>query len=158
MRLALAIGAAAALLAVSGTASPGVQVDKSCTTARTRALVQRFVTSFNRGDARTLNRVWGSKDWFKWYSVSNEPGRRVNADAIRRDTLLPYFAARHEAHELLTLMSVKINAYSFGFRDFLSSLSRSADDLPGSPVVYSAKGTYNCFTRRLDVWSMGAGT
>jgi hypothetical protein len=132
--------------------------NKGCTPVQTRALIIRFVKAFNRGDAPTLNRVWDSKDWFKWYSVSNQPGLRIKADAYRRDTLLPYFAARHAAHERLVLTSVQINAYGHGYRNFQYKLTRSANDLPGSPVAYEGKGASSCITGRLDVWSMGGGS
>jgi hypothetical protein len=132
--------------------------NKGCTPAQTRALIVRFVSSFNRGDARTLNQVWDSKEWFKWYSVSSEPGLRVRDASTRRATLLPYFAARHAAHERLVLTSVTINAYSLGYRNFLYTLTRSADDLPGGPVPYQGKGASSCVTGRIDVWSMGAGS
>jgi hypothetical protein len=157
MKLALGVGAATAFLALSGTASTGAQRSKGCTVAQSRALIQRFVTAFNRGDARTLDRIWDSNDWFKWYSVGNEPGMRIQGDSMRRDTLLPYFAARHAAHELLTPTRVAISRYPSGYRSFQYRLLRSADDLPGSPVVYSGKGALSCVTGHLDVWSMGEG-
>jgi hypothetical protein len=131
--------------------------NKSCTPVQTRALIVRFVNAFNRGDARSLNQVWDSKQWFQWYGVTSEPGRRVDDASKRRDTLLPYFAARHAAHEHLQLTSVQIKAYSRGYRDFYFELTRSADDLPDGPVAYSGKGASSCVTGRLDVWVMGAG-
>jgi hypothetical protein len=131
--------------------------NRGCTPAQTRALIARFVNAFNRGDARTLNQVWDSKEWFKWYSVGTEPGKRVNAEAYRRDTLLAYFATRHRVHEHLALRSVQVNAYSLGYRNFQYRLTRSADDLPGSPAAYEGKGASSCVTGRIDVWSMGGG-
>lgn len=132
--------------------------NKGCTPTQTRALIIRFVNAFNRGDARTLNQVWDSKEWFKWYSVGTEPGKRVNAEAYRRDTLLRYFAARHKMHERLVLTSVQINAYGYGYRNFQYKLKRSADDLPGGPAAYEGKGASSCVTGRIDVWSMGGGS
>jgi hypothetical protein len=81
----------------------------------------------------------------------------VGDASTRRVTLLPYFAARHAAHERLVLRSVQIKPYSLGYRDFTYTLTRSADDLPGSPAVYSGKGASSCVTGRLDVWVMGPG-
>jgi hypothetical protein len=78
--------------------------------------------------------------------------------STRRDTLLPYSAARHAAHERLVLTSLTIKNSSRGYRDFTYVLTRSADDLPGSPVPWSGKGASSCVTGRLDVWSMGAGS
>jgi hypothetical protein len=136
--------------------TPVTSTPSACTPDKTRALISSFATAFNRGDARTLNRVWDSKDWFKWYSVSNAPGLRTNAAAMNRATLVPYFVARHKAHERWVLTSVTIKSYSLGYRNFVYKLTRSADDLPGSPVAYEGKGASSCVTGRLDVWSMGA--
>jgi hypothetical protein len=132
--------------------------NKGCTPAQTRALVSRFVTAFNRGDADTLSRVWDSKEWFRWYSVSTDPGIRLGDPSKRRATLLPYFAVRHAAHEHLSLSSLTVKSYSLGYRDFTFRLSRSADDLPDGPVAYEGKGASSCVTGRLDVWSMGTNT
>ena len=76
--------------------------------------------------------------------------------AARRDTLLPYFAARHAAHERLTLTNVKINGVSVGgYRNFEFRLTRNADDLPKGPLAYRGKGASTCSTGRLIAWVMG---
>lgn len=156
MKLGLAVGAATALLALSGSASSAVAVNTVCAPAQTRDLIKRFVTAFNRGDARALSRIWGSKPSFQWYSVSNDPGQRIQSDAYRRDTLLSYFATRHTVHERMTLTSIKINSTSAGYRNFQYQLLRSADDLSGGPIAYEGKGAEICRTAQLGVWSMGA--
>src|SRR2546430_9657895 len=97
MRLGLAAGAAIVLLAVCGSATSAVTPSMVCAPAHTRDLIKRFVTAFNGGDAHALNRIWASKPLFHWYSVSNDPGQRIQSDAYRRDTLLGYFATRHAA-------------------------------------------------------------
>ncbi len=153
MRRASALAVLAVLLSAASARPAGRIV--GCDRAQTRALVIRFVNGFNRGDARTLNKVWGSKDWFKWYSVSNDPGKRIEGESMRRDTLLSYFAARHAQRERLTLRTLQIGAYSIGNRDFTYSLWRNADDLPDGPVVYDGKGASSCVVGRLIVWSMG---
>jgi hypothetical protein len=130
--------------------------NKGCTPAQTRALIVRFTNAVNRGDTRTLNTVWDSKAWFKWFSVSSPPDARTNADAFNRATLIPYFVKRHAAHERWVLTSVKINGRSNGYQNFEYTLTRSADDLPGSPAAYSGKGASSCVTGRLDVWAMAA--
>jgi hypothetical protein len=131
--------------------------NKGCTPAQTRALIIRFVNAFNRGDAPTLNKVWDSQDWFEWYSVSRDPGKRLGDEATRRSTLLPYFAARHAQHERLVLTSLQIMGYSWGYRGFQYKLLRSADDLTTGPAAYEGKGASSCVTGRLDKWSMGGG-
>jgi hypothetical protein len=152
MRLAL-VAVVTALLA-AGTASPAVP-RKGCRPAQTTALVQRFVVAFNNGDARTLNLVWGGRLWFHWYAVLGDPGRRDQQDALRRDTLMAYFAARHAASERLTLTKLQINGATIGERGFEYRLVRSADDLTGGSVAYAGKGSLSCMNGRLVTWTMG---
>ena len=128
-----------------------------CTKARTRTLVNRFVAAFNRGDQRTINNLWASKVWFKWYSVTTEPGARTPQDSVRRDKLLPYLATRHSANEQLSITTLKINGVSGGgYQNFEFRLMRSADDLPGGAVAYIGKGASTCSSGRLIVWVMNA--
>ena len=133
---------------------PATPAKDACTPSQTRALISRFVTAFNRGNVGTLNQLWDAKDWFKWYSVGNAPRMRTNAEAYNRSRLIPYFAARHQAHERWVLTSTKINGYSVGYRNFEYLLTRSADDLPGGPRRYVGKGATSCFNGKLAVWSM----
>jgi hypothetical protein len=128
-----------------------------CTPAQTRHLVSRFVAAFNLGDQRAINATWASKAWFKWYSVTSDPGARTPQDSARRDRLLPYFANRHAAHERLIVTDLKINGVSGGgYRNFEFRLMRSADDLPNGPIAYIGKGASTCSTGRLFVWAMNA--
>ena len=136
----------------------GATAGVGCTPAQTRTLVGTFVAAFNRGDRRALDATWASKAWFKWYSVTTEPGARTPQDSARRDRLLPYFADRHAARERLSVTRLKINGVSGGgYRNFEFSLMRSADDIPGGPVAYLGKGAATCSTGRLFVWGMNAG-
>jgi hypothetical protein len=155
--MVVATVAVAAALALAAASSLSAAPSKSgCSPAQTRALINRFVTAFNLGDRRALNGTWASKIWFKWYSVTTDPGARTPEAAARRDTLLSYFAVRHAAHERLTLTDVKINGVSGGgYRNFEFHLMRSADDLPAGPVAYKGKGASTCSTGRLIAWVMG---
>jgi hypothetical protein len=149
--------AVVALLAVSVAPSESATPRVGCSPAQTRALVGAFVNAFNRGDQRAINATWASKLWFKWYSVTTEPGARTPDESARRDTLLPYLARRHAAHEVLSLTSVRINGVSGGgYRNFEFKLMRIADDLPGGPIAYVGKGASTCSTGRLFVWVMNA--
>ena len=153
MRGVFALAILAALLSV-GSALPATPI-AGCSPAATRALVDRFIGAFNRGDPRTLKRFWGSRDWFKWYSVSNDPGKRIEGESMRRDTLLSYFAARHARRERWALRTLKIGVYSSGNRNFTYSLWRRADDLPGGPAADEGKGASSCVVGQLVLWSMG---
>jgi len=147
---------AAALTLAAAPSLSAAQAEAGCSPAQTRTLIGRFVTAFNAGDRRAINDVWASKLWFKWYSVTTDPGARTPEAAARRDTLLPYFAARHAAHERLTLTNVKINGVSVGgYRNFEFRLTRNADDLPKGPLAYRGKGASTCSTGRLIAWVMG---
>lgn len=154
MRIAVVVTVTAALL-TAGAATPATP-KVGCRPAQTVALVKQFVTAFNQGNRAVLNnRVWGGKAYFNWYSVSAGPGMRVDPEARRRDTLMGYFAARHAAVEQLVITNIKINGVSGGgYRNFEFHLTRSATDLPASPVAYTGKGASSCTTGRLTTWAM----
>jgi hypothetical protein len=144
-----------ALLA-AGTATPSTP-KVGCRPAQTVALVKRFLTAFNQGNRPVLNnQLWAGRTYFNWYTVTANPGSRVDPEARRRDTLMNYFAARHASAERLVLTSIKINGVTGGgYRNFEFHVTRSADDLPASPVAYNGKGASSCFTGRLTTWVMG---
>jgi hypothetical protein len=154
MRIAVVV--AAIVLSAAGTASPSTP-RKGCRPAQTTALINRFLTAFNRGDRAVLNnQLWGGKLYFNWYAVTADPGLRVDPEARRRDTLMNYFAARHAAGERLTLTNVKLNGVTGGgYRNFEFHLLRSANDQPGGQVLYAGKGASSCRTGRLTTWVMG---
>ena len=153
----VAILVAATALAAAGTASPSTQ-SKGCRSAQTTALVNRFLTAFNRGDRAVLNnQLWGGKQYFNWYAVTTDPGSRLDVEARRRDTLMSYFAARHAAGERLVLTNLKLNGVTAGsYRNFEFHLLRRANDQQGGGVSYSGKGASSCATGRLITWAMGA--
>jgi hypothetical protein len=145
------------VLALPATPSMSATPQVGCTPVQTRALVDRFIAAFNAGDQPGINATWASKAWFRWYSVTTEPGARTPQESARRDRLLPYFASRHAAHERLAVTTLKINGISGGgYRNFEFKLMRSANDLPGGPIAYIGKGASTCSTGRLFVWAMNA--
>jgi hypothetical protein len=156
MRITCAVAAAAALMLPAASVA-AIPSRSGCTPARTRSLIDRFVLAFNMGDTSAINGTWASKVWFRWYSVTTDPGVRTSTEAARRDTLLSYFVQRHAARELLTLTALKLNGVSGGgYRNFEFRLIRSADDLRGGPAAYEGKGASTCSTGRLIAWVMGA--
>jgi hypothetical protein len=67
-----------------------------CTASETRRLVTSFVRAFNRGDVRTLNRLWARRPDFRWYTAfQSEP--RVGHSVFARERLVPYFHASASA-------------------------------------------------------------
>jgi hypothetical protein len=133
----------------------------NCAPLEVRDLLVGFVDAFNRGDQPQLLRYFAPT--FQWYSMSEgaegETGFRhfVTSD---RDTLLRYFADRHQAHERLTLVKVDVlnaNDWSVGVGVFLV---RAADDI--APVAAQAesgnahgKTMVDCARRTLSLWSVG---
>jgi hypothetical protein len=152
----VALLATAIALSVTGAATSSTP-SMGCTPARTTALVNRFLAAFDRGDREVLdNDVWGRRLYFNWYSVTSDPGARLDPDARRRDTLMDYFAARHAAGERLVLVRLTLHGVTAGaYRNFEFRLLRSADDQAGGQVPYSGKGAASCATGRLTTWAMG---
>jgi hypothetical protein len=152
MGASLASLVAAALLTVSPTASAG----QSCDERGTRALVDRFITAFNRGDVKRLDRLFTRGMWWRWYAVGTAPGKRIQKAAFNRNTLVKYFRARHKQHERLELLSFQYNGRSNGYAHFQYELLRRADDMAAPlPRTYVGKGAMSCWTGRLAVWGMG---
>jgi hypothetical protein len=127
-----------------------------CRATRTTTMVNRFIVAFNRGDRAALNnQIWGGKLYFNWYSVTAEPGMRVDPDARRRNTLMKYFATRHAAGEHLALTTLKLNGVTANaYSNFEFQLLRNANDQPGGPLRYEGKGATSCVTGRLITWEM----
>jgi hypothetical protein len=136
-----------------------------CTRGKTAASVLEFVTAFNAGDRRRLQRVFADAPMFKWYSVTRaQPLDHFVARS--KAVLLPYFAERHARNEGQAIMHFRYGGISrtpVGNRTYLVGnftyrLLRWADDIgEGRPELYVGKGVVRCTSRgaRLMVWSMG---
>jgi hypothetical protein len=143
---------AAALISVT----PASPTGASCTEQGSRELVARFITAFNRGDVRQLDLVFARGMWWRWYSVGSAPGKRIQAPAYNRTTLIKYFRTRHKQHERLRLLTFQYNGRSNGYVHFQYELLRSADDMRAPmPRTYVGKGAISCWAGRIAVWSMG---
>ena len=135
---------------------PAVATGAPCDERGSRDLVVTFINAFNRGDIRRLDTIFARGMWWRWYSVSSTPGRRIQKAAYNRKTLTTYFRARHKLHERLQLRSLQFNGHSLGFGNFQYELLRRADDMKGpAPRVYVGTGAISCFAGKLAVWSMG---
>lgn len=86
----------------------------SCPASSVRSLTLRFVSAFNQGDLKMLDRLVSPEPAFWWYSVSSSPGRRVRGESSDRGSLLDYFASRHRAGERLRLTRFRFNGNSRG--------------------------------------------
>lgn len=157
MRLRLAVVAAWALapllLASCGTPdTPSFSAATTCTAGLVHEIVPQFIDAFNRGDLTELDRLFATSN-FSWYSTDS-PGQRFDQAAKDRSTLIPYFAARHRAHERLELISVNVSYALPGDAGFWFVLTRSADDL--QPTRYNGKGGIQCgvMPASIAVWAM----
>jgi hypothetical protein len=143
---------AAALLPLS----PASAMGESCDERGSRELVTRFVAAFNRGDVKSLDRLFARGEWWRWYAVGSTPGKRIQKAAYNRTTLVKYFRARVHHRERLVLQSFQYNGRADGYAHFQYQLLRRADDMRKPvPRIYVGKGALSCWAGRLAVWSMG---
>ena len=146
---------AAALLA----GSPASATGESCNEQGTRELLGTFIGAFNRGDFAQLDQLFARGMWWRWYAVGTAPGKRIQAAAYNRKTLVQYFRARHKKHERLRLLSFQYGGRSDGYAHFQYEIQRSADDIAAPRSrTYTGKGAMSCWVGRLSVWGMGEET
>jgi len=159
----LSLGAISVLLASStaaGSSGRSSTIDepihKACAAVEVRGLVQRFVTSFIRGDLPRLGAVFQQERGFEWYSTHGT-GERLRARATHRRSLVTYFVARHRRGEGLEVTRFRFNGPNgVAYGNFEFTLVRRASDL--DPARYDGKGATRCFSNAPDVifvWSMG---
>jgi hypothetical protein len=136
-------------------ASPSAATGESCDERGTRELVTRFISAFNRGDVKTLDRLFARGTGWQWYAVGTAPGKRIQAAAYNRGTLVKYFRARHRQRERLVLVSFQYNGWSSGYAHFEYQLLRRAADMRKPvPRTYAGRGAVSCWAGRLAIWSM----
>jgi hypothetical protein len=145
---AAAVMAAGALLlaeaATGGGSSAAGGVGSRCTSWAPRSAMTAFVAAYNAGDRRRLDALFAARPRFRWYS-SAAPGPRLRARATRRDTLLPYFRARHRHHDRLRLVWFRFTGNSNGYGHFAFVLRRSAADFRhGASFGLVGKGAAVC--------------
>jgi hypothetical protein len=141
-------------------ASPESSRVRDCRPGEVRQGIVAFTRAFNAGDIRMLDSLFARKDGhgrpgFQWYSTG-APGARLGSAATNRSTLMPYFAARHRAHERLRLLQLHggkadDNAYA----DFTFHILRQARGF--RPTAFEGKGASICsrYGARIAVWSVG---
>jgi hypothetical protein len=154
----LLMGASLASLVASAffALSPAAATGESCDERGSRELVTRFIAAFNRGDVKSLDRLFARGVWWQWYSVGTAPGKRIQVAAYNRNTLVKYFRARHRHSERLVLQSFQYNGRYSGYAHFEYRLLRRANDMrKPMPRTYDGKGAVSCWAGRLAVWSMG---
>jgi hypothetical protein len=147
MRLVALVILLAALCARTAAAA-----DEAAPACDPRPHVVAFVQALNQGDLDALDAAFATGGPWRWYSVSDVAGRRLQAASMDRNTLKAYFAARIAQHETLELLRFRHS----GDGNFSFTLRRRADDLrEGRPVVRQGKGWLSCQDGRIGVWSLG---
>jgi hypothetical protein len=146
-------GAADAVSSPSRDASGGSPA--TCTADATKALVRTFVSNYNRGRVRVINRLWAPEPRFQWFSTG-KPGERIAPQAYSRASLAAYFRKRVRKHERLQLTELAAGYDAARhILHFGGMLVRSGDDM-GDRAPQHFKGAADCVSRRpsLIVWSM----
>ena len=146
----LALALAMLATAAGGSAAPS----STCERSATRATLDRFVAAFNRGDVRTVDKLFGAIGVFRWYSTT-APGERRGEAAYNRQTLVPYLRARVRAGERLRLVGFRFNAESARSLGHVNgTLRRRARGYAARTFAY--KGAADCSSGHpvLIVWSM----
>ena len=120
--LSLLVVLGLAVAASSGAAAPTTTTP--CGRADTRGVLRSFVGAFNGGSFAKLDALFAPEPAFQWYS-SPAPGRRLGAEAKRRDTLIPYFRRRHREGDEFRLLAFDWNGKSAHWSNFSFEMRRS---------------------------------
>jgi hypothetical protein len=111
-----------------------------CDVATLRATLAGFVRAYNRGELRTLDRLFAREPRFVWFS-SGGPARS------NRSVLLDHLQRRHDRDDRLRALTYRFNGYERA-RDlghFEFEAQRRADDLAaGSWFEMVGKGALDC--------------
>jgi hypothetical protein len=127
--IALVIAAVfAATLGRGGDA--GAAPSAGCAPKQVRAALVSFTRAYNAGDDAKLDALFADEPRFQWYST-DAPGERLNPEAKRRKTLIPYFEARHRRHDRFKLRSFQFNGNSSRWGNFQIWMRRRADGFNG---------------------------
>ena len=123
-------------------ASPG---DPTCDVTAVRSTLAAFVRAYNRGDFGRLDLLF-SREGFVWYFATG-PDRHLRKAKQNRETLLPYFRARHRSDDRLTVLRYRFNGYDRerGLGHFQLHGRRRADDVrQGDWIRMGGKGALDC--------------
>ena len=115
-----------------------------CGATLVRVTLNAFSHAFNKGNGDSLDSLFAKEPAFRWYS-SGRPGERLGDAASRRETLVGYFADRHERGDKLALRSFRFVGNATGVGHFNGTFWRSARDFrSGEPFVAVVKGAAVC--------------
>ena len=132
--------------AVTYTGSP----PPSCSPTKVVETVQTFLDAFNRGDQAALRGIFQRSVIFS--SQDSPPSGFFLSSG--QQSLLDYFARRHEHRETLELTALHIQYREATSEAGLApTIDRRADDR--APAVITAKGAIDCNDRAIILWNQG---
>jgi len=112
--------------------------------------VQAFLDAFNRGDQAALRGIFQRSVVF---SSQDSPSAGFFLSSGQQ-SLLDYFARRHEHRETLQLTALHIQYGAGSIEAGLApTIERRADDR--APAVISAKGAIDCNDHAIVLWNQG---
>lgn len=140
------------------TNDPFASAAARCDVATSRVTLAAFVTAYNRGELKRLDRLF-SRERFAWYS-SPEPGARLREAAEKRETLARYFRQRHLREDRLKLLVLRFNGYDsrreLGHFE-LKGQRRAADFRGGRWFDLGGKGALDCSKAPVTIAVMSLG-
>jgi hypothetical protein len=140
----LAIATTSLASAAAGEPDSTPAAARECGRDAVKAAILSFVSAFNRGEHERLDGLFAPAPAFQWYS-QNGPGQRIGRRAKDRDSLIPYFRARHAAGDRLGFVSFQARADGNGGWDFGLVLRRSVRAFRGGAWhLLDAKGAIEC--------------
>lgn len=119
-----------------------------CDVASLRTTLAAFVGAYNGGDYRRLDRLF-SRERFVWHFAIG-PDRDLRGAKQNRETLIPYFRARHRSGDRLEVSSYRFNGYErerdYGHFEF-EGRRRAADIRDGEWIPMVGKSALDCSKR-----------
>lgn len=163
-RISLILAMCAALLCVTligyatGRSDAAPPTDTSpCSKRVTVEAFDAFIGAFNRGDGEALDALFAEQPEFEWYS-SPRPGRRLGRAAKNRDTLVAYFASRHEKKDRMHLRSFHFTGNSPHYSNFWFQTARRAVGFRGGEWYRTGgKGAAICVDGQAQIIVMSHG-
>ncbi len=120
--------------------------EKWCSRRHARAVVHDFIDAYNKGDFRTLDRLFAKEPDFAFYRLFPERQGPASED---RAALISYFRDRHELGDVFDLTSFRMgkergsspsNIWGFNYQ-----IRRTSSDLmPWGDGTISGKGAVDC--------------
>jgi hypothetical protein len=159
VRITASIVGVAAMLAGSASATAvrplaaGARIVAGCSGLSTIRVTRALASAFNRGDAKTIDRLVAQSPAFRLFAAPG-PNARIGAAARRRSTLLSYVRVRHRQRERLTLLDVSASGRPAG--TFQLVIVRQAKDYPRRVVRGQGRAVCAGSKAKIVAWTLGS--